>query len=774
MEIVITSNNNKFNILRDLRKNKQFNKYKFYTMNEFKKNIMFDYNDNALEYIMDKYKVSLNIAKIYIENMYFLEDINDEKVIFLNKLKNELIDNKLLIINKLFKEYIKDKNITIYNYELTLEDKKVLKNLNINIKSNYDNYNPVIYEAKDTDTEVEFVVRSILDLINEGINIDNIKLIINSEYKNIVKFYFDMFNIPINIENSSSMYSLNISKEFLELYDDFEISDIINKLSNKYSNINDLINVLNNSCLVSNKKLRKEFIINDLKNKLIVSGVYDHAVSIGNISDAYTCDDYVFLLGFNQNSYPRVYRDEEYLSDSVRKTLGISTSLDKQRYEKNVILKGIKNIKNLVISYPLFNGKTLYPSSLIDELNVEVKRVEIDESISYSRNFTNLLYAKDLDNLYKYNMEGKYLAIYQNNLNIKYREYNNKFSFIDKLNLREKLEDGIVLSYTTLENYSLCSFKYYLGSILNLNIYEESFKTIIGNITHYILQNGLVSDIDVGLYIADYVKSSDFVFGPRELFYLKMLKEELEFVLKYLKEMSKSSSLNNYEFEVDLENKKNILGIDVTFKGFIDKLMYGYKNGKLVVAVVDYKTGEKSVKLDLLKYGINLQLPIYLYLLKKSDKYKEALIAGFYIERVLNNVFNKDPKKSIDELKKESIRLSGFTNSDIELIEMLDHNYKDGKMIKNLRFKADGSFYASSNVLSQYEMDDLEEKIDGLIDLTVENIINGNFSINPKIYKNKNISCQYCSFKDICFKSKDDEEVLEVTDEVDDGTTISN
>ena len=95
-------------------------------------------------------------------------------------------------------------------------------------------------------------------------------------------------------------------------------------------------------------------------------------------------------------------------------------------------------------------------------------------------------------------------------------------------------------------------------------------------------------------------------------------------------------------------------------------------------------------------------------------------------------------------------------------------------MIKNLRFKSDGSFYTSSNVLSNDEMDDLVSKIDILINNTIKSIENGEFNINPKVYKKKNISCEYCNFKDICFVQKDDEVVLEDKDEVDDGTTVSN
>lgn len=58
-------------------------------------------------------------------------------------------------------------------------------------------------------------------------------------------------------------------------------------------------------------------------------------------------------------------------------------------------------------------------------------------------------------------------------------------------------------------------------------------------------------------------------------------------------------------------------------------------------------------------------------------------------------------------------------------------------MIKNLRFKSDGSFYASSNVLSNDEMDDLVSKIDILINNTIKSIENGEFNINPKVYKRK-------------------------------------
>ena len=218
--------------------------------------------------------------------------------------------------------------------------------------------------------------------------------------------------------------------------------------------------------------------------------------------------------------------------------------------------------------------------------------------------------------------------------------------------------------------------------------------------------------------------------------------------------------LTNYLFETELAVEKNYNDINVVFKGFIDKVMSTEYKGKEVIAVVDYKTGDKNIKLDTLEYGLNIQLPIYLYLLKNSERFKDSVIAGFYIEKVLNNVFNITKNKSLEELKNENLRLQGYTNSDENIISLIDTNYLNSKMIKGLKFKKDGSFYSTSKVLSNKEMDDMIVKVQDIIDDTIKNVITGKFFINPKVLKGKNISCTYCKFKDICFKTKSDEVII--------------
>ena len=106
---------------------------------------------------------------------------------------------------------------------------------------------------------------------------------------------------------------------------------------------------------------------------------------------------------------------------------------------------------------------------------------------------------------------------------------------------------------------------------MNLDIYEETFKIIIGKIVHHILEKGLENDIDIDMEISEFMKTLDFSFGPRELFYVHKLSAELDYLLKYLHATRKKNSKNptNYLFETELAVEKKYNDINVEFKGFI-------------------------------------------------------------------------------------------------------------------------------------------------------------------------------------------------------------
>ncbi len=762
--IIISTKENKKKILRENSRNKHLYNLKFYTFKELKKKLFFDYDLTTILFIVKKYHVTIPIAKIYLENLYFLKDLDHEKVKFLNELKKELDKKSLLIYEKAFSSFIKNKKIIVYDYPiLSKEQKLILNEIKANIE--YQNiakaYEPTIFEAKSIDEEVEFVINKIAELLIKNVSLTNIKIIASSDYNNLLTRYLSIFKIPFNNQPNHSFYSTLIAKDFLKNYNNYSLEENIMHLSEKYQNVNELINIINRSVKIEDKQLRKEFIIEDLKQAKVKEQSFLEALEITNLNTSFSDDDYVFLLGFNVNSYPKIKKDTDFLPDAIKMKLGLDTTTDYNTYEVSSIINKIHSIKNLIITYKLkdYSG-TCYPSVLLNKFTNEIKPVILDATISYSKLYSEIKYAKALDNLSKFNIISKDLALYQNNLDIPYSKYNNNFKGILPEYISKKLNNELTLSYTNLEMYQECAFRYYITKILHLDIFLENFKTILGSIMHHILELGLIKDIDIPLEMIKFIKEKDYDLNAKEFFYLEEFGKELTNILSIIKKQQTHSQLNNYLFETEVFVYKDKDDFKITFKGNIDKVMYKAIDNNEVLAVVDYKTGNTNITLKNLDYGLNIQLPIYLYLLKKSDRFANSKIAGFYIQKISTQKEAIQFKKSHQELIENRLRLQGYTNSDEYLMKLIDDDYKSGNILANVEFKKDGTLSSKSKVLTNKEMDDIIIKVDEIIEEVITNILNANFAINPKIIDNKNISCTYCHFRDLCYKQKKNEVIL--------------
>ena len=102
-----------------------------------------------------------------------------------------------------------------------------------------------------------------------------------------------------------------------------------------------------------------------------------------------------------------------------------------------------------------------------------------------------------------------------------------------------------------------------------------------------------------------------------ERFFLDKLKTNLENDIVLIKDQDILTRYKNklYEKEVDIFLDK---AIRTVFTGKIDKVMYQNINGFTELSIIDYKTGSLHGDFSLMKYGLNMQLPIYLYLIEQS------------------------------------------------------------------------------------------------------------------------------------------------------------
>lgn len=767
-QIIITSKVNKFNLLK--RNNQKLHNNKIYSLDEFIKLYYFTYNEETLYYIMNKYSVKYEIAKIYINNLYYLENTtyNSSKLNFLLSLKQDLYNNKLLKNNKLFLNYLNNKNILFYNLPSSKENEKLFRQLSLNNKvlfhnEEQNNFKHSIYELNNIEDEVVFVANKICHLIKEGISIKNIYLTnLNDDYRRLIKRIFPMFNIPYTLENNESIYGTKLVTDFFKLYNnDLKVTLDQLKSSVKTEETEDIynmiINIINKYYFVKDKEKVIEMIKCDLKNTKIPQKDTLLSVHETNLKETIFNDqDYVFILSFNQGIIPQIYKDEEYLSDKERTELSISLTIDKNNLEKDLIKNQISSIKNACITYKkTANGEDFTISSLNEVLNYEVITItELD--LNNNNLYNKIKLASLLDEYYKYGTKSSLLSnLYHHYQDLPYKTYEHQFTGIDHLSLQEYLGNKLTLSYSSLDKYYRCPFSYYIGNILKLNIYEETFYQLVGTLFHSILEKITKTTLSYDELWNQELKALDHSFNTKEQFFLDKLKKELSFIIEVIKEQEKYTNLHD-----ELHEERvyvNLTGsIKITFTGIIDKIKYKEEDNQTIIAIIDYKTGNPNLDLTTIPYGIGMQLPVYLYLAKNSPKLKNIKVAGFYLQKILNNEVAVDNTHSYEQLKKKNLLLQGFSNSDLSILSEFDSSYMDSNIIKSMKVKKDNSFYHYCKVLDNQSIEKITKIAEDKINEGAKEILDAQFSIAPKKIGKTNYGCSMCKFKDICFHTNDD------------------
>lgn len=762
--LIITNNSYKKKLLDEINNSKKLYNIKFMTIEDYKKNLLFDYDLKTINYLVSNYYMKVSNAITLINNLYYIENkkYQSDKLNYLVSIKNELDDHNLLIYNRYFKKYLNDVDLIVYGYnELDKFSLSLLKNaLFVNdecLSKKID-----IYEFNNISEEVEFIFNEISELLIKGISLDNIKLMnVTSEYIPYLKRFSNYYNIPINLPNES-IYGTKIVNEFLMLIkDNYSKDEILKKLDEyKDNNIyNVLISLMNKYIEYEDLNNVYELILYDIKNTKTSKKNYRNIIELVDINDYIDDSYYVFLLGFNNGNIPVLYKDENYITDNIKDEIIMSNTDDLNRISNLNTINALKRINNLFISYKLktpFN--TYFPSNLIDELDCEIHK-ENHNSFNYSTDYNKMKYTTYLDEYVKYGSYNNDLEILYNSYGkMNYSTYDNTYKIINKESLLEYLDNKLTLSYSSIDNFYKCSFRYYLTNILKIDLYEESFDTIIGNIFHYVLSKAFNDNFNFEKEFNTAIK--DYNFNNMENFFLNKLKEDLEFIIETIKEYRINTGLTDelYEQKILIPLKDNP---SIEFKGFIDKIMYKEKDNNNYLAIIDYKTGNPSIKLDYLKYGLSMQLPSYLYLTSKSNLFNNIKYCGFYLQHILDNEIKIDSKKSFLEQKKDNLKLQGYTTDDLNRLSMFDASYENSVMIKGIKTKVDGELTASAKVLSDIEINEIINLCEEKINEAVKDILNGDFSINPKVIKDENIGCKYCHFKDICYYKEKDKVYLE-------------
>lgn len=746
MEIIadylIVPQNYKKRLIKQLSQENKLYSYKILTINEVQKKIFFDYDEQAIYYLVKEKNYTYKNAKELLTNMYYIEnkDYQNQKLNNLVSLKKELFEKKLLKEDGLFKEAIQNKNVNIYGFihidkwtNHIIEILKKYSNVMITPPKENEYIHPV-YEFSNIDNEINFVAN---DIISKNLDLNKVYIAnINNDNISTIKRVFKNYHLVINLNETKTLYETTEGLKFLQ---ELNLENIKNEEIK-----NSIIKVLNKYSFVKNIEEIRDILKEEFKITKIKKTKYNNAINEINLkNDIPSDDDTVYLINLNKETIPHNYKDEDYISDSEKMPY-----LEKT-YEKNnnefFIWKNIfKNTKNLIITSSKQNLKGgTKTSPLIEELKLEVVKKSYEPSNFSNRNNVYNLGIL-LDEYVKYGTYNDSIPLllntYQDN---NYMTYDNTYH---NINFQY---NSLNLSYTKLNSFYECPFKYYCSYILKLDDYQQTFDAYAGSLCHFILQNMFNNNFNFEQTRDKYFKENPYNFTEENIVFLDKILLELKHVINHI---NTHLNLTNYK-DIECEKNIEIQNNKIKFTGIIDKIMK-YEDK---IVIIDYKTGETDIDLRLAPYGLKLQLPIYIYLIKYL--YPKSQIVGIYLQNIISPIINYLPDKTKLDQIDDHLKLNGYTLGNETLISEFDPTYENSEYIKSLSLTQNG-FSRFAKLLTEKEFNDLgafaEEKINEMIN----NINKANFKIEPKIKGTDNISCKFCKYQSICFKTEKDNKYI--------------
>ncbi|MBE9912824.1 helicase-exonuclease AddAB subunit AddB [Paenibacillus donghaensis] len=190
--------------------------------------------------------------------------------------------------------------------------------------------------------------------------------------------------------------------------------------------------------------------------------------------------------------------------------------------------------------------------------------------------------------------------------------------------------------------------------------------------------------------------------------------------------------------------------------GRIDRVDMAQGEDGLLLRVIDYKSGQKDLRLHEVYYGLALQMLTYLdVLLTYAEDWlgSKALPAGtlyFHVhDPILQSANGMTMEQAAEELLKR-FKMKGLLMADRDVVSLMDTSLDKGySSILPVAVKADGSFYSSASVASPEQWEDLLSSVRHSIETIGTRITEGDVNIRPYRIQQET-ACTFCPFKPVC------------------------
>ena len=340
--------------------------------------------------------------------------------------------------------------------------------------------------------------------------------------------------------------------------------------------------------------------------------------------------------------------------------------------------------------------------------------------------------------------------------------------------------EKLSLSPSRTDAFAECRFAYFLRYGLKLKENESAgFEAPeLGSFMHYVLEQ-VASDISKGVGFKNVTEDETFAFvdrytdryiaeklggfadkSPRFVYLFDRLRPSVRRVVAdMVRELSRSEFVP-LDFElglgaggalapIRLSDGKNELFIN----GIADRVDGCFRDGKLYLRIIDYKTGKKSFSLSDVWYGMGMQMLLYLFALEQAGQARygaEVVPAGVLYIPARDSLVSAARDLDDSELAKEKAkahRRSGLILDDGAVIAAME-NAEAPEYIP-VTFKRDGSL-SSDSLASAAQFEALHKHVDGRLLELADGLSGGRIEAAPYYRGENDHACQYCPYVSVC------------------------
>ena len=344
--------------------------------------------------------------------------------------------------------------------------------------------------------------------------------------------------------------------------------------------------------------------------------------------------------------------------------------------------------------------------------------------------------------------------------------------------MRELFGRELKGSVTRLERFAACPYQYYC--IYGLEIREREEYRVraadLGNMFHRALEifSGRVRQsgyrwknlpeemadawIREAVQEAAGEENAEVLYSSaRNQYKLQVVDRILKRTVRVLKMHLEHSQMEPDRFELHFGRTDQLKSVHLPLKdgnrmqleGCIDRVDVCEEDDRILLRIIDYKSGIQTFDINDLYHGLQIQLVIYMDAAAEiygNETGKEAVPAGMFYYTLKDPVIKAE--SGAEDLLRTSFRMSGYANSDADVLQKLEEG-QENFVSASIRLTKKGVPYKNAAVLDTDDFRSIGRYVRRKITEMGEEIYEGKITVSP--YRNeRGTACDYCPYGAVC------------------------